>query len=164
MPQLDIGTYASQLFWLFFCFGLLYIFMSHISVPLIGAVLEKRRLYIETTLRRGADLESKAESLQIEFEKVLADTRKRAHEILVSTAHDIGIALVNQKRESSEMIMASIQKSQDEIAKRKNESLKEGQQTAEIITREVIQKLINIEPDSNKITTMIHQILQSKGT
>src|SRR3546814_1701791 len=91
MPQLDIGTYASQLFWLVCCFGVLYIFMSRISVPLIATVLEKRQLHIEGTLKRGIDLQTKAESLRNEFDEVLTNSRQQAHQMLVSAVHDIGV-------------------------------------------------------------------------
>jgi F-type H+-transporting ATPase subunit b len=163
MPQLDIGTYASQLFWLFTCFGLLYIFMSRVSVPLIAVVLEKRQLHIEGTLRRGVELEVKAENLRAEFEQVLTDSRQHAHQMLVSSVHDIGITTAHQKKAGSDAMMARIKNSQDEIEKRKDVSLKELKDAAEIIAGNIIQKLINIEPDADQIKTAINQTLQLKG-
>lgn len=163
MPQLDIGTYASQLFWLFTCFGLLYIFMSRVSVPLIGAVLEKRQLHIESTLRRGLELEAKAENLRVEFEQVLAESRQQAHQMLVSSIHDIGISIAQQKKESSEAMVARIQSAQSEISKQKDASLKELKDAAAMIAGDILQKLINIEPDESQIKTAVNQTLQSKG-
>ncbi|MBL0942052.1 MAG: hypothetical protein IBJ00_04930 [Alphaproteobacteria bacterium] len=163
MPQLDIGTYASQLFWLFTCFGLLYIFMSHVSIPLIGTVIEKRHLHIEKTLNRGMELEVKAENLRVKFEQVLAESRDQAHKMLVSSVHDIGVTIAHQKKESSEAIMARIQNAQNEISKQKDASLTELKHAAGMITSDILQKLINIELDVAQIETAINQTLQSKG-
>jgi F-type H+-transporting ATPase subunit b len=163
MPQLDIGTYASQLFWLFTCFGLLYIFMSRVSVPLIGSVLEKRQLHIEGTLKRGVELEGKAENLRVEFEQVLTESRQHAHQMLVSSVHDIGITTAQQKEESSEAMMARIQSAQNEISRQKDASLKELKDAAGMIASDILQKLINIEPDAAQIKTAVSQTMQSKG-
>ena len=43
LPQLDIATWPSQLFWLVVLFGAGYLVMAKIVTPRIGAVLEERR-------------------------------------------------------------------------------------------------------------------------
>ena len=41
-PQLDISTYASQVFWLFISFVLIYALMSKVALPKVGAVIDTR--------------------------------------------------------------------------------------------------------------------------
>ena len=65
LPQLDIATWPSQLFWLVVLFGVGYLVMAKMVTPRIGAVLEKRRQTLD------GDLE-KARSNAAEFAKQAA--------------------------------------------------------------------------------------------
>lgn len=158
MPQLDISTYASQLFWLFICFGLLYLFTSRVSSPLIGGVLKERRQRIEGALRQGLELQMQSEVLRAEFERVLADKRTQANQMLVSCVHDITIFAENRKKESSEAVIVRIRKSQDEIDKRKEESNGYLKSEAAVIASDVVQKLAGIKADKDKIAANISQM------
>lgn len=42
MPQLDFSTYASQIFWLFLCMGLLILFSIKFTLPKTKALFQKR--------------------------------------------------------------------------------------------------------------------------
>ena len=46
MPQLDVTTWPSQLFWLAITFLALYIVISRIAIPRTGGVIEKRKATI----------------------------------------------------------------------------------------------------------------------
>ena len=47
MPQLDLSTFPSQLFWLAVVFIVLYVLMARLGLPKIGTVLAERRQRIE---------------------------------------------------------------------------------------------------------------------
>ena len=50
LPQLDITTWPSQLFWLVIVFSTGYLVMAKIVIPKIGAVLEERRKGLDSGL------------------------------------------------------------------------------------------------------------------
>ena len=47
MPQLELSTYASQVFWLVVCFGMLCVFMGTFIAPRIGLSLHQRAKTLE---------------------------------------------------------------------------------------------------------------------
>ncbi len=63
MPQLEIATYSSQLFWLAICFAILCFAMARLFVPKLVNLLEMREKKI------GEDLD-KATVLKEEIEKI----------------------------------------------------------------------------------------------
>lgn len=63
MPQFDINTYYSQIFWLIITFSLLYIFVCKFIVPNIERVLNNRQSNIQDNI-------AKADALALEVEKL----------------------------------------------------------------------------------------------
>ena len=53
LPQLDIDTWPSQLFWLVVLFGAGYLVMAKMVTPRIGAVLEERRKTLDGDLEKA---------------------------------------------------------------------------------------------------------------
>ena len=56
MPQFDPTYFASQLFWLYACFIVLFILLSVFAMPKIGAVLEERQKRIDGNLDKAGQL------------------------------------------------------------------------------------------------------------
>ena len=56
MPQLDVTTWPSQLFWLAITFLALYIVISRIAIPRTGGVIEKRKATISGDLAAAQKL------------------------------------------------------------------------------------------------------------
>src|SRR5690606_28063422 len=50
LPQLDVSTFPSQLFWLFVSFGIMYMIFSRRTLPEISGVLENRQSHIQGDL------------------------------------------------------------------------------------------------------------------
>ncbi|MBN9543559.1 MAG: hypothetical protein J0G32_07220 [Alphaproteobacteria bacterium] len=84
MPQLDISTYFSQLFWLLLTFGMLYGFMSYVFLPKLAKVINKRNDQIESLLEKAEQMRIKAADIDYEIsheiEKIKAETKKKLDE------------------------------------------------------------------------------------
>ena len=62
MPQLDISTYSSQIFWFFLCFGFLILFIKNKLIPKIDLIIEI-----------NADREIKIQRLNLETQAHLTE-------------------------------------------------------------------------------------------
>jgi F-type H+-transporting ATPase subunit b len=82
LPQFDITTFPSQIFWLVVAFSLLYILFSSRVLPDISSVIEKRKKSIESDLLEAEKLQAEAEDVQLMYEKSLSDARDAATETL----------------------------------------------------------------------------------
>ncbi|MBN8532918.1 MAG: F0F1 ATP synthase subunit B' [Rhizobiales bacterium] len=80
-PPFEASTFPSQLFWLAVTFGLLYILMSRVALPRVGAILEQRREAIDGALRAASAAQKEAEEQANALETSLAKARASAQGI-----------------------------------------------------------------------------------
>lgn len=73
MPQLNLDTYFSQIFWLFLTFALIYFFVAKIFVPKIGRAVEGRKSSIKNNV-------AKAENFYVEQKEIAADIQRTLDE------------------------------------------------------------------------------------
>lgn len=88
LPQLDMETYPSQLFWLVITFGLLFILLSRVTLPRIAGALAARKNRIEGDLGAAEQSKKDASNALADYEAALAQARNKA----------LGMADENRKR------------------------------------------------------------------
>jgi F-type H+-transporting ATPase subunit b len=89
LPQLNIETFPSQIFWLIVAFLVLYWLMSKVALPRIASVLEERADAIAGDLDRAEELKRKAEEAEAAYRQALADARAKAQAIAAETRAEI---------------------------------------------------------------------------
>lgn len=89
MPQFEISTYPSQIFWLVICFAALCLVMTRYLVPRLTASLQKREQHLWEDWEKAKDLQEAAESLRQENLTHLAEARKQAHILLHQVMQEI---------------------------------------------------------------------------
>ena len=80
LPQLDIATWPSQLFWLLVSFGLGYLIMAKLVTPRIGAVLEERHKTLDGDLEKARNASADAAKVRADYENDLEKARSEAAE------------------------------------------------------------------------------------
>ena len=86
LPQLDIATWPSQLFWLIVLFGAGYLVMAKIVTPRIGAVLEERRQTVDGDLEKARAASADAAKIRADYESDLEKARIEAAEFAKQAA------------------------------------------------------------------------------
>ena len=86
LPQLDIATWPSQLFWLVVLFGAGYLVMAKIVTPRIGAVLEERRQTVDGDLEKARAASADAAKIRADYESDLEKARIEAAEFAKKAA------------------------------------------------------------------------------
>ena len=84
MPQLDITTYSSQIFWLIVTFGVLYYLVVRKALPHISEVLESRQAKIDDDLKIAAARKEEAGQVLAEYEAARQASHAQAHRPLVA--------------------------------------------------------------------------------
>ncbi|WP_299138496.1 F0F1 ATP synthase subunit B' [uncultured Tateyamaria sp.] len=85
MPQLDIGTFDNQVFWLLITLVAIYFVLSRVALPRIAAILAERQGTITNDIAAAEDLKAKAEAAEAAYDKALADARAEAQRIAGET-------------------------------------------------------------------------------
>src|SRR6204780_5795833 len=80
-PPFQTQTFPSQLVWLTISFVLLYVLMSKIALPRIGAIMAERSKLIGDDLAAAERLKEQSNAAHAAYEKSLADARSRAQSI-----------------------------------------------------------------------------------
>ncbi len=111
MPQLDFATFPNQIFWLVVTVVIIYLILSRVALPRIGAVLAERRGTITNDIARAEELKLKAEAAAAAHDKALADARAEASKIVEKA-----------KAEMQAELDVALQKADAEIAARTAES------------------------------------------
>jgi F-type H+-transporting ATPase subunit b len=81
MPQLDFSTFPNQIFWFVVAFFLLYLMISRIVLPRIGAILDERSGIIGKDLADAARMKEEAVQAEADYNKALTEARTNAQRI-----------------------------------------------------------------------------------
>lgn len=111
LPQLDLASFPSQIFWLVVALVVLYLMFTRVVLPRLGGIIEERHDAIEDDLDRAADYKRRAEEAEAAWQKALADARAEAQAIAAKT-----------KAEIQKKVDAAIAKADAEIAAKTAES------------------------------------------
>lgn len=82
MPQLDFSTFSNQIFWLIVTLVVIYLVLSRVALPRIGAVLAERSGTITNDIAAAEELKLKAVAAEEAYNQALADARVEAGRIV----------------------------------------------------------------------------------
>lgn len=75
MPQLDITTYSTQIFWLLVCFSALFIITKGFIVPNMGNVFSNRLRHINLLLDQANKLAEEAKRLDKDIDEFVENSK-----------------------------------------------------------------------------------------
>jgi F-type H+-transporting ATPase subunit b len=89
MPQLDITTWPNQIFWLLVTLAVIYLVLTRVALPRIGAVLAERRSTITNDLATAEELKLKALAAEKAYNEALAKARAEAAKIVAEARAEV---------------------------------------------------------------------------
>ena len=116
MPQLDFSTFPNQIFWLVVTLVVIYLILSRVALPRIGAVLAERQGTITNDIAAAEELKQRAIEAKAAYDKALADARSEAGKIVAQAKADIQSELDVQMAKADAEIAAQTAESEKAIA------------------------------------------------
>ena len=162
MPQFDIGTFASQIFWLAVCMMCLYVFMSKISVPGIASILEKRQERINADLHKADEMQLSALNLQAEYEQIMTEAREQSNKTVMNSLSETQSVTAKRRKDINATIQSHIKFAEDRVERKKNQSNIEIKAIAETIVRSIVQKTVNLDVPQNYLNKTLDESLGKK--
>ena len=89
MPQLDFSTWDNQIFWLAVSLVAIYLILTRVALPRIGAILAERKGTIINDLGAAEELKAKALEAEKAYQDALASARTEAGKIVAKARADI---------------------------------------------------------------------------
>jgi len=106
MPQLDFSTFPNQIFWLLVALVAIYVILTRIALPRIGAVLAERSGTITNDIAAAEELKDKARAAEAAYDKALADARAEAGRIVAAAKAEMQAELAAEMRHADAEIAA----------------------------------------------------------
>ena len=163
MPQFDPTYFASQLFWLYASFILLFILLSVFAMPKIGGVLEERAKRIDGNLDKAHQLKVEAEAAIAAYEKALAESRAEAHKILQANAAKIAEAAEARQKKLGDKLAKQIKDGEARIHAARDEALGHIRDVSVELVRASVEKLTGQASEDAQIEAAITASLGGKA-
>jgi F-type H+-transporting ATPase subunit b len=145
VPQLDVSTYASQIFWLILCFCTLYYLLSRFALPRIADVLEARQDRIAADLAEAQRLRTDAEAALARFEVAIAKAQDEAQSLLRDSQARAQAVTAERLGELDKALARQIADAEARIAAAKVEALAELDLAAVAIAQFAVEHLAGIK-------------------
>ena len=123
LPQLDISTWPSQLFWLVVLFTAGYILMAKFVTPRIGSVLEKRRAKLDEDLGKARSASEDAARIRAEYEADLDAARTAAAETAKQAAAEASKQAEASDAKVAKKLAERVAKAEAKLNKARSEAL-----------------------------------------
>jgi F-type H+-transporting ATPase subunit b len=98
LPQLDVGSFSSQLFWLAVFFLIVFLFMMLVAVPRLAGILDARRGKIDGDIGEAERLRALAAEAQKTYDATMAEARGRARRLLAEAEEQNAAQLAERTR------------------------------------------------------------------
>jgi F-type H+-transporting ATPase subunit b len=151
LPQFDVSTFSSQLFWLAVIFVVLYLIIARALAPKIQGILETREGRIRHDLDRAASLKTEAAQAQSSYETGLKTARADAQKLLNDAMQSIKKTSEAKHSELEEQLARKIADSEKNIAAQVKTAMQNLVPVATDVTALVLERLLQKKVDSATI-------------
>lgn len=163
MPQLDVATYVPQLVWLAISFFVLYLLMSRVGLPRVGAAIEARRRRREEELERAAQLRREAEGVIAAYEAARAGAREQAQATIRETTERLAAAAAERQRELTAVLTERTAAAERDIAAAKDRALGEIRDVAADVAASIASRLIGTSLQQQGVAAAVDHVLAERA-
>ena len=162
MPQLDVTTFSSQIFWLVVTFVALFLIMWRVSVPKISDALEARQKRIDDNLARAQELKKEAEAALDAYDTSLAGARSEAQNTLLQANVKLAEEAQAREAELGETLTKRIAESEANIATAMNTAIANIHDVAIEVSASAAQRLTGEVPSVDAASTAVEATIKAR--
>lgn len=148
LPQLDVATWPSQLFWLVVLFAVGYLVMAKIVTPRIGTVLEARRSTLDGDIEKARSASTDAAKIRADYEGDLEKARSKAAEYAKQAAAEAAKKANDAEVKITQKLADKVAKAEAKISLAKDNALSNLNDVAAEAAVEAVTTLTGIKTTS----------------
>ena len=161
MPQLEITTYPSQIFWLVVSFLILYLIMSRVIIPKISSVIKSRESEIKNNIHISEQMYKDTEIINNEYEETKKKIEEEARGIINHLKETTSKKIAKNTESLKKKLEDILEKNEQEIINNKKKVLKEIKKISLNLSEEIIRKISNGKSEKkNKLKSIIKKNLE----
>lgn len=163
MPQLDLSTFPSQVFWLAVIFVLLYLLMAKVGLPRVAAMIDARKARIEGDLERAAQMKAEAEAVMAAYERSLADARAQAQATLKEAMDRFSAEAGERQRKAAESLAIETMAAEKRIAEARTQALSGLRAVAIDVARTATRRLVGVDVDEGSAAAAVDRVMRGRA-
>jgi F-type H+-transporting ATPase subunit b len=141
MPQLNAEYFDNLIFWLVVTLAAIFLILTRIALPRIGATLAQRQGTITSDLAAAESLRAQAREAQIAYDKALADARAEAQRIGAEARAGIQAQLETELAQADARIEAKAAQSAQALRQIESEAASSVETVARDAARAILEVL-----------------------
>jgi F-type H+-transporting ATPase subunit b len=142
LPQMNVDTYASQIFWLVVTFTLLMVILSRFATPNIRGAIEGRQNKIQGDLDSAENLHNQAAESQEAYEAALAAAKARALSLADENRKKVTAEIDALKAEADAISQSAMAEAENLIDEARRTAGAHVKSTAVAAATEIVERLI----------------------
>ena len=142
MPQFNVSSFPSQIFWLVVSFAVLYFLMATLVLPRIGKIVEGREGKIQADLDAAQKANDAARVAAAEQEKALAEARSQASGVVREATEKAAHHTTAKMQELGDKLAATIAEAELRIGQQRTQAMSGLAGMSSEIASAVLSKLV----------------------
>lgn len=163
MPQLDVSTFPTQLFWLAVTFIALYILMATLGLPRVAKIIDARRGRVDGDLEKAGQMKAEAEAVIAAYERALAEARAQAQQTLKETTERLGAEAAKRQSAIAEKLAAETAAAEKRIDAARTAALSGLRGIAIDVARAATARLAGAEIDAERAAAAVDAVLKERA-
>jgi len=165
MPQLDFSTplTTSQVYWGAAIFVVLYLLLSRVGLPKVGAVIEQRAVHIAADLDAARAQKTQADAAVAELTATMQRSRAEAQGEVNRAVDQAKAAAAAQASALNARLEAQLKTAEARIGEARAAAMSALHQVASDTATTVIARLTGASPDPRRVDAAVAAALTARG-
>jgi F-type H+-transporting ATPase subunit b len=162
MPQLDVATYPSLIFWLIVTFSFTFFVLKYYVTPKMSEILNDRKEKIDSDLFEAKQSREEAENSKTDQEKSILNAKEKAIIIVRDAVEKSKSELLISESKAKEKLSKKLEDAEENILNTKKDSLKIVNEVASDIAVIISDKISGIKISKDLILKSVNDRIKKK--
>ena len=163
MPQFNIETFPSQLFWLIITFVILYLIINFLILPRIRSNLRLRKNKISNDLERAELIKTQIEKISKEYDEKITKSKNRSNDTIKNAIEKANDEFTSQLNNVKKKISKKIFDAEKETLEYKNSLSNEISDISKEVSLLLIKKILGKSLSKSDIENIYKQKASMDG-
>tara|TARA_B100001769_G_scaffold269299_1_gene258938 strand:- start:1236 stop:1820 length:585 start_codon:yes stop_codon:yes gene_type:complete len=155
LPQLDLNTYPSLMFWSIISLIIGFALMKYLVTPNIKSILNSRETSIQNDLVKAKTSNQESEKIRQSIIKSQEDIKSKSQKIISDAILESKQSIEKKEKEISAKLELKVSEAEKKIIDTQNTVINDVINVAEEITADVVKKFTDIKYDKSNVKKAI---------
>lgn len=141
MPQLEISTYTTQIFWVLVTFIIFWQIMDHFIIPRISDMIDARKRKYDDFILKAEEINKKALATLERYEETLAAAKKEANKQIEENEQELKKMIEEREEEISQKLKQKIEESEEKLKQEQQATMDKIEELSEKAAIEIVKEL-----------------------